>query len=386
MQEHSGSATFRSSPIPKTLALCLGVDGHRGGIETFFRELVDAYSPRPEINLFFVKGRGPKAYREEAVFNIPRNSRMARFLGAALRRNGYVAEQLSAVIPVIRIIRREKPAVVFYSDSNIGFQLLRWREKIGVPFKLLFSNGGPVCPPFPRADYVHQVTPVAFEQALAAGVPAARQRMIPYGISVPVGYPDTSDAIKKQVRERIGLPVERKIVLSVGWVSATHKRMDHLIREIASLRSPRPYLALVGRMDETSEAILSLATKLLGSHGFCAVSVPYERVADFYIAADVFALASLKEGFGRVFLEALIHGLPVIAHDDPVMRYVLGEEGVFVDMSKPSALAPMLEGILGESESPDKAALRRSFVRERFDWDRLAPAYADMFEDCASLK
>ena len=338
------------------------------------------------MNLFFVKGHGPKAYREEAVFNIPRNSRTARVLGAVFNRNGYVVEQLSATIPVIRIIRRERPAVVFYSDSNIGFQLLRWREKLGVPFKLLFSNGGPVTPPFPRTDYVHQVTPIAFEQAVTAGVSAERQRMIPYGISVPIGLPDTSDAMKKHVRERIGLPSERKIVLSVGWISATHKRMDHLIREVASLRSPRPYLALVGRMDETSEPVISLASKLLGPQDFCAVSVPYERVAAFYLAADVFALASLKEGFGRVFLEALIQGLPVIAHDDPVMRYVLGEEGIFVDMSKPGALASMLEEALGESESPDKAALRRSFVRERFDWERLAPAYADMFEDCARLE
>src|SRR6059036_3771157 len=116
------------------------------------------------------------------------------------------------------VIRKHQPDVIFYSDSSLGFQLFRWRGQICVPFRLLFSNGGPVSPPFPRTDYVHQVAPYYYEEAIAAGVAPELQRMVPYGISVPNGAPNVSEIIKRGVREQLGLPVDREIVLSVGWI------------------------------------------------------------------------------------------------------------------------------------------------------------------------
>ena len=153
-----------------------------------------------------------------------------------------------------------------------------------------------------------------------------RHRMVPYGINVPEGVPDCSDSTRAALRQRLNLPVDRKIVISVGWIAGQHKRMDYLVNEVAQLPQPRPHLLLLGAIDAQSNAVLSLAKEKLGDRGFTARSVPYKEVADYYRAADIFILASLQEGFGRVFLEALMHGLPVIAHDHPVMRFVLGCE------------------------------------------------------------
>src|SRR5262249_53901723 len=98
--------------------------------------------------------------------------------------------------------------------------------------------------------------------------------------------------------------------------------------------------------------------------------------------ADVFTLGSLKEGFGRVYLEALIGGLPCAAHDHPVMRFVLGEEGVFGDFTQPGELSRLLGLLLTAQPDPAAAARRRQAVRARFGWDALAPAYLDMFRAC----
>src|SRR4029077_5390011 len=173
-------------------------------------------------------------------------------------RNSYVAEQLSTFPSMARAIRRHRPDIIFYSDSNLGFQLFRWRKQIGVPFRLLFSNGGPVRPPFPRTDYVHQVTPYYYEQVIAAGVSPATQCMVPYGISVPDGAPEVDEPVKRKARQQLGLPVDRKIVLSVGWISAEQKRMDYVVNEVAALSRPRPYLVLLGSMDDQSESVLEL--------------------------------------------------------------------------------------------------------------------------------
>jgi glycosyltransferase involved in cell wall biosynthesis len=135
-------------------------------------------------------------------------------------------------------------------------------------------------------------------------------------------------------------------------------------------------------MDAESAAISALARQKLGEKNFTARSVPHEQVADYYRAADLFVLASLQEGFGRVFLEALIYGLPVIAHDHPVMRFVLGSEGTFGDLSKPGGLAALICEKLGREGSEADAIRRREMVRARFSWVVLAPQYREMFLDC----
>ena len=135
-------------------------------------------------------------------------------------------------------------------------------------------------------------------------------------------------------------------------------------------------------MDGESGAIVALGRKTLGEENFIARSVPHDQVGDYYRAADLFTLASLTEGFGRVFLEALIYGLPVIAHDHPVMRFVLASEGIFGDFSKPGVLAELILNQLRRQDSQGEAARRRESVRGRFNWPVLAPQYRDMFFDC----
>lgn len=366
----------------KVFLLCTGIDGHRGGIETFFRECFDGLSGRPEFDLMLFKGHGAESAREKCLFNLPRNDRLAKTLGACVRRNGYAVEQLSALPSLVRAIRRERPDVIFYSDSNLGFQLFRWRKQIGVPFKLLFSNGGPCRPPFARTDFVQQVAPHYFNEAMAAGEPATKHFLVPYGIHVPAGAPVSDPALRRAARARLGWPQDRPVLISVGWISAQHKRMDYLVREIAGLKKEKPFLALVGRMDKTTPEVTRLADELLGRENYAALSVPYEQVGDCYRAADAFALASLREGFGRVYLEALLHGLPCLVHDHPVMRYVVGSEGIYSDLTQPGALAARLDELFQQAATPGGAARRREMVRARFSWEALAPDYARMFADC----
>jgi 1,2-diacylglycerol 3-alpha-glucosyltransferase len=379
---------------------CGGVGIIDRGIEIFFREAFDGLHGTEGLDITLYKGAGEEKPDERVLWNVPRTGRAARLLGACIHRNSYVAEQLSTFPSMVHAIRRRRPDIIFYSDSNLGFQLFRWRKQIGVPFRLLFSNGGPCHPPFDRTDYVQQVAPFYLEEALAAKEPANRHRMVPYGICVPDGAPDVSEEAKRQIRRQLELPIDREIILSVGWITAQHKRMDYVVNELAAMLDYRatgdhgtgrvvsssqvsgPYLVLLGTKDSESAAIIALARKKLGEENFTARSVPREQVADYYRAADLFVLASLQEGFGRVFLEALVHGLPVIAHDHPVMRFVLGSEGTFGDLSKRGVLATLIREKLGREDSEADAIRRREMVRARFSWVVLAPHYREMFLDC----
>ena len=111
--------------------------------------------------------------------------------------------------------------------------------------------------------------------------------------------------------------------------------------------------------------------------------MPYAEVADYYRAADCFVLASLQEGFGRVYLEAQMHGLPVIAHRHPVMEFVLGEHGNLADLTEAGALAKEVAVSLGKPTNEATAHERWISVGERFGWDSLRPSYREMFFRCA---
>jgi glycosyltransferase involved in cell wall biosynthesis len=226
------------------------------------------------------------------------------------------------------------------------------------------------------------VTPWLLDKALRAGESPEKHSLVPYGIRVPSGVPKSAPEEICEIRRRLNLPLDNKIVLSVGWISREHKRMDYTINEVASLPEPRPHLVLLGRMDEASPPVLELARQRLGDANFTARSVPYEAVAEYYASADVFVLSSLVEAFGRVYLEALMAGLPCVVHENAVTKYVLAEEGFFADLSTQSNLTEALTKVLARTISPQDRARRRESVRRRFDWDVLAPSYIEMFRKC----
>ena len=374
--------TIGKKPI-RVLFCCTGVGIFNRGIESFFRESFDGLKDAMlGIECRLIKGAGTSSDREKTVWCLPRTGKLAEFLGRLIRRNAYVAEQLSSFPAVVLQIRKFKPDVIFYSDSNLGFQLYRWRKWIGVPYKLLFSNGGPINAPFVRTDYIQQVAPLYLGDALRAGEPPERHFMVPYGIDA--GPPPRIDSEHRAViRRKLGLPVERPIVLSVGWIAKQHKRMDYLIKEVAALPEPRPFLQLLGAIDKGSSEIVELGNSLLGPDNFSVRSVPYSQVAEYYQVADCFVLCSLKEGFGRVYLEALKHGLPTIAHHFPVMDFVLGDVGIQGDLSREGELTRTLSEQLCHTVDQSSANRRWESVRDRFSWEVLAPEYAQMFRKFA---
>ncbi|YAF95692.1 MAG: glycosyltransferase family 4 protein [Nodularia sp. CChRGM 3473] len=366
----------------KVYLACTGVGIINRGIETFARECFNGLHGTEGLQIELFKGAGEEKLDEHKLWNLHRNGKIAPFLGQLIKRNGYVVEQLSSFLPFVYHIKKGQPDIIFYSDSNLGFQLYWWRKQIGVPYRLLFSNGGPCSPPFVRTDYVQQVAPFYREQALKAGEAHSKHFLVPYGINVPEGYPLLNHEERQNIKQQLGLPSDRPIIISVGWISATHKRMDYVVEEIAALPEPRPYLIMLGHMDANSPPIIDLATQKLGKEGFTARSVPYEQVAKYYQAADIFVLGSLKEGFGRVYLEAMIHGLPCIVNDHPVMRYVLAEKAIFADLSKPGAMSQALAELLKRSPALETRIERREYVRQKFSWKSLSPDYLQMFRDC----
>ena len=149
--------------------------------------------------------------------------------------------------------------------------------------------------------------------------------------------------------------------------------------------SPRPYLVLLGAESPETPAVRRLAMELLGSDGVMMRTVERKELSAYYRAADVFALASLREGFGMSYVEALAHGLPVVAHDTPGTQYVLGEFASLRNLELPGEAARAIrEALDAPVVEPDRRA-RHAYARERFGWDVLSPQYAELFLRVSSL-
>ncbi|WP_242040929.1 glycosyltransferase family 4 protein [Leptolyngbya sp. FACHB-261] len=323
--------------------------------------------------------------KEVALWNLARDGWAATQLGKAAGRDGHFIEQSSFFLSLLPHIYDCRPHVIYFSDGALGNLLWHWRRLARQKFKLLYSNGGPLSPSYiHRMDHAQQVAPTHLQAALDIGVPREKQSLLPYGIKNSPNKPLNSAELCA-LRGELRLPENRSVLLSVGAINKSHKRMDYVIHEVASLPEPRPYLLLLGQLETESPELIQLGHRLLDKPNFDVRTVRYDQIADYYRASDLFILASLGEGFGRVFLEAMSYGLPCIAHDCEITRFVLGEDGCLRDLSLPENLAQAISEQLLEDQQESKRYSRQKSVYERFSWEKLLPHYLEMIKTCAGI-
>jgi len=362
---------------------CTGLGHELRGFEAFTRECAAAVRRDPRVDVTVFGGGGSLGPSERAVWSLPRSGRAAHVLGAALRRDPYFIEQASFFAGFVPALMAGTPDVVYFADLNLGNACWHWRRVTGQSFKLLYYNGGPTTRSFTRCDLVQQVTPGHLASAVARGERENRQVLLPHGLAVERAYHPSSQAERIAARAALGVPADTPVILSVGALNASHKRMDYVISEVAAMQSPAHLLLIGANTDETA-GIRARGAELLA--GRCTiVTLPRESVRAAYRAADLFVLASLTEGFGIAQLEALDAGLPCVAHDTPTSAFVLGPHGTRADLRAAGALAVMLDRTLAAGRPTDAdAAARHEWVFSQFGWERLAPMYCDLFVACAA--
>lgn len=149
--------------------------------------------------------------------------------------------------------------------------------------------------------------------AVAAGVRAAQIQVIPNAVDTQRFCPADRD----EARRRIGLPPGCPLIVSVGNLVSL-KRHHVLLEAFARLRqsSPDARLLIVGgpQYERAYPAQLRRQVSRLGLRDAVILTgaVPPADVPAYLQAADLFALASCREGSCNAVLEALACGLPVV--------------------------------------------------------------------------
>jgi 1,2-diacylglycerol 3-alpha-glucosyltransferase len=369
----------RAKP-PRVLLVCAGLEHARRGFESFARDCFDALRDVPELDVELIKGSGMSADRERSVPTVRRDSRTARALGRAFGFRPFLLEHVVFALSLQPVLLRHDPDVVYLSEWYTALVLARLRRLTGRRFKMVLCNGTMAVDDFGHLARVQQLTPTALEIALEHGADPARHTLLPLGFPIAPALQHLSDGERTALRARLGLPVDRTILVSVAALNRGHKRIDYLIEEVARAPEPRPYLLLAGETEPETAGLRRLAHTLLGEDGHSIRTVPQREVASLLDAGDLFVLSSLGEGLPRGLIEAMGRGLPCLVHDYPVARFALQAHGRYGDFSTPGGLASMLA-----HADPDRAgsADRHRFAYENFSWDRLRPRYVEMLRSVA---
>jgi 1,2-diacylglycerol 3-alpha-glucosyltransferase len=352
--------------------ICTGLGHVKRGYESFTRECYDALKNNDQFKLYLLKGGGRSIDNEIKIACLKRDSKSARIIASALKKGPYFIEQATFLIGMIPAILKYKPSVIYYSDFILGTFLWHLRRFFKFRYKLLFTNGSPNGPPFKTEDHVQQLLPIYFEEAINGGEPPLKHTLLPLGFQIDVDQKLRNIGKRHQLRTELGFYSNQKIVLSVAAINKRHKRVDYVIDELAKL--PDDYfLVILGQADDQTTGLIKLAEDKLPGRHFIS-TVPYEKVQDYYIISDYFVLASLKEGFGRVLIEAVSYGLPCIVNDCINARQVLGEFGIYINMKEENALQHIL---LRNDIFFEKDSLVNAMYND-YSWHKLKAAYIDM--------
>jgi glycosyltransferase involved in cell wall biosynthesis len=162
-----------------------------------------------------------------------------------------------------------------------------------------------------KANGVITVSQALKDAACSLGIPAEKMTVIPNGVDTRKFFP----LPQAEARKRLGLTNQR-IILSVGRL-CPNKGFDILIRAFKILLEkcdePSPSLVLIGDGAFRKPLEEMIASACLQDHIQLIGEVPHAELALWYSAADVFCLASGREGWPNVLLEALACGRPVVA-------------------------------------------------------------------------
>lgn len=144
---------------------------------------------------------------------------------------------------------------------------------------------------------------------LAEISPCADVLVIPHGFN-----PESSSRPRSMIRDEWGVPSNVKVVLTVGRLEP-FKGQDVLLNAWPLVKDemPKAVLWIVGNgsmraslEEQTIRLRINDSVRLVGQ------KQPRE-IAECMSAADLFVLPSRSEPFGIVLLEAMSHGLPVVA-------------------------------------------------------------------------
>ncbi len=188
---------------------------------------------------------------------------------------------------------------------------------------------------------------------------------------------------RREFKEALGVPVDGLVVGSAGRLTEI-KGYGFLIEAAKEVLAvlPDTYFLLLGDGELTAD--LKRAASSLGVQDRFRFLGWQRNVADVMNAFDIFVLPSLNEGMGKVIVEAMAMGKPVVASRVGGILDLVdhGTNGLLVPPADPTALA---EAILRLLDDPDERSRMGTKGREtagRYDAASMVQKIDKLYMTC----
>lgn len=281
----------------------------------------------------------------------------------------------------IREAYRFRPDLVFAAHIVAGPAAAAIGRRFGVP-SVLYVYGKEVgaSPGVARfavrnRDAIIAISRYARSLALEAGAPEAVIHVIPPGV----------DLIEPGNNSRR----EQPTILTVARLEDRYKGHDMLVRALPLIRARVPGVEWVVIGDgqlrrDTAELAdaygIADSILMLGSVPDAERNAWLDRAHVFAMPSRLPAGKAAGEGFGIVYLEAGVHGLPVVAGNvgGAVDAVLPGETGLLVDPTSSLAIADAItELLLDDARARRMGKAGKAWAR-RFDWPLIASQVEDL--------
>jgi glycosyltransferase involved in cell wall biosynthesis len=258
---------------------------------------------------------------------------------------------------LLRDLVAPRAALVFYSAVNVW---RRWRWPYRTIERLLVA----------RADGAHAPNQDVPQILRSKGFSRQPIATVPLGVDAERFAAEQCDTLPTIPRPRVGFVGRLEPVKGLDVLIEAFQR--HLATSTASL-------VIAGDGSERFRLASLIGAKCTPRRIELLPSVSYDRMPAFLKSLDVLVLPSVtilplhREQFGRVLVEAMAAGVPVVGSSSGAIPETIGDAGLVVPERDAPALAWAIDRVLNEAGLRDalvQHGLRR--VRQSFAWPVIA--------------
>lgn len=191
---------------------------------------------------------------------------------------------------------------------------------------------------------------------------------------------------KTESRQKLGLPIDKKLILfvaakvSVIWKGFSYFQESLEILKQQYLDNQSIELVILGESDE--DTINKLPFK---SHALGKIS-DINQIVSIYSAADVFVTSSIQENLPNTIMEAMACGTPVVGFEVGGIPEMIEHRfsgvpptGFLAKYKSAESLAEGINWVLFEANHTELAKEARQKVVENYSQDVVAKQYLDIY-------
>ncbi len=233
---------------------------------------------------------------------------------------------------------------------------------------------------FRRADAVQAISYFLADWAVRMGARVIPE-VVPNGVDIERFSVVLNDGEREQIRSRLGYGSDDVVLITTSRLTLKNG-IDDVIRALPELPERVKFL-VVGEGEDREQLLALMKEKQVEDRVQLLGKRDHAELPKLLLVSDMFIRASLSEGLGISFLEAMAVGLPVIATPVGGIPDFLkdGETGVFCEPRDAGSVAVAVKRLLDDQSLIKK--LRQQgpdLVQKSYDWELIARRMGEIIQ------